>query len=121
MKKLNTFVPDYLTKNIQKWLTKLTMIAQRAVLASTSVLLRQSLKAKFIKLIRIHAQIAALVQMFAQLRQFTRNNSVNHKIKEAVSKAHFSLFVPKSPKGELLIFRHLNSPLQGVGGNITSF
>ena len=59
------------------------MIAQHAELASTSVLLKQSLKAKFIKLIRILAQIVGHVQMFARLRQSTRNNSVNHKIKKA--------------------------------------
>ena len=26
-----------------------------------------------------------------------------------------------TPKGDLLICRHLGNPLQGVGGNITSF
>ena len=45
---------------------------------------------------------------------------------EGVSKAHFSLFAPipiviVTPKGYLLICRHLGNPLQGVGGNITSF
>ena len=45
----------------------------------------------------------------------------NFSIIEGVSKAHFSLFAPKSPKGDLLICNHLGNPLQGVGGNITSF